>query len=155
MPLFLVLVFIGTFLSILNSSMVNVALPTLMNEFGIDIQSSTWLYSGYMLPYAIAMSIFGSLGDIYGAKKIFLVGVFILAIGSLACSMSGTFYMLLASRTIQALGAAAIMPNAMLLAISPFGIDKRGKILGWWGMVSSAGSLVGPTLGGFLTENFG
>lgn len=155
MPLFLVLVFIGTFLSILNSSMVNVALPTLMNEFSIDIQSSTWLYSSYMLPYAIAMSIFGSLGDIYGAKGTFLVGVLIFAIGSLFCSIAGSFWFLLSSRIIQALGAAAIMPNAMILAISPFEHSKRSEILGWWGMVSSAGSLVGPTLGGFLTEHFG
>ena len=100
MPLFLVLVFSGTFLSILNSSMVNVALPTLMNDFGIDIQSSTWLYSSYMLPYAIAMSIFGSLGDIYGAKRIFLLGVFIFAIGSFFCSISGSFWLLLSSRII-------------------------------------------------------
>ena len=155
MPLFLVLVFIGTFLSILNSSMVNVALPTLMNEFGIDIQRSTWLYSSYMLPYAIAMSIFGSLGDIYGAKGIFLLGVLIFALGSLSCSIAGSFWFLLSSRIIQALGAAAIMPNAMILAISPFELSKRSEILGWWGMVSSAGSLVGPTLGGFLTEHFG
>ena len=155
MPLFLVLVFIGTFFSILNSSMVNVALPTLMIEFGIDIQSSTWLYTGYMLPYAIAMSIFGSLGDIYSAKRIFLLGVFIFAIGSLSCSIAGSFWMLLASRAIQALGAAAIMTNSMVLAITPFEQNRRSAILGWWGMISSTGSLVGPTLGGFLTDHIG
>lgn len=155
MPLFLALIFTGTFLSILNSSMVNVALPTLMNDLGIDIQSSTLLYSGYMLPYAIGMSIFGSLGDIYGAKKIFLLGVLIFAIGSFSCSIAGSFWILLASRTLQAAGASAIMPNAMLLAISPFEPHKRSEILGWWGMISSAGSLIGPTLGGFLTEHFG
>lgn len=155
MPLFLLLVFIATFFSILNSSMVNVALPSLMIDFGVDIQSSTWLYISYMLPYAIAMSIFGSLGDIYGAKWIFLIGVFIFAIGSLFCSIAGSFWMLLSSRIVQALGAAAIMPNAMLLAISPFELRQRGEVLGWWGMVSSAGSLIGPTLGGFLTDHFG
>jgi len=155
MPLFLALVFIGTFFSILNSSMVNVALPTLMTEFGIDIQHSTWLYTGYMLPYAIAMSIFGSLGDIYSAKRIFLLGVFIFALGSLACSTAGNFWILLISRTIQALGAAAIMTNSMVLAITPFEQNRRSAVLGWWGMVSSTGSLVGPTLGGFLTDHIG
>jgi EmrB/QacA subfamily drug resistance transporter len=155
MPLFLALVFIGTFFSILNSSMVNVALPTLMIEFGIDIQSSTWLYTGYMLPYAIAMSIFGSLGDIYSAKRIFLLGVFIFAMGSLSCSIAGSFWILLTSRAIQALGAAAIMTNSMVLAITPFEQNRRSAVLGWWGMVSSTGSLVGPTLGGFLTDHIG
>lgn len=151
----LFLVFIGTFFSILNSSMVNVALPTIMIEFAIDIQSSTWLYTGYMLPYAIAMSIFGSLGDIYSPKRIFMLGVFIFAMGSLSCSIAGSFWMLLASRTIQALGAAAIMTNSMVLVITPFEQNKRSAILGWWGMISSAGSLVGPTLGGFLTDHIG
>jgi EmrB/QacA subfamily drug resistance transporter len=155
MPLFLALVFIGTFFSILNSSMVNVALPTLMIDFGIDIQSSTWLYTGYMLPYAIAMSIFGSLGDIYSAKRIFLLGVLIFALGSLSCSIAGSFWILLTSRAIQALGAAAIMTNSMVLAITPFEQNRRSAVLGWWGMVSSTGSLVGPTLGGFLTDSVG
>jgi EmrB/QacA subfamily drug resistance transporter len=155
MRLSLLLVFIGTFFSILNSSMVNVALPTLMSELGIDIQHSTWLYTGYMLPYAIAISIFGSLGDLYGAKKIFLFGVIIFAMGSLACSIANSFWLLLSSRMIQALGASAIMPNSMILAISPFEFYKRNEVLGWWAMVVSAGSVVGPTLGGFLTEHFG
>ncbi len=151
----LFLVFIGTFFSILNSSMVNVALPTIMIEFGIDIQNSTWLYTGYMLPYAIAMAIFGSLGDLYSPKRIFLLGVFIFAIGSLSCSIAGSFWMLLVSRTIQALGAAAIMTNSMVLAITPFEQNQRSAVLGWWGMISSAGSLIGPTLGGVLTDHIG
>ncbi|MDF2572994.1 MAG: drug resistance transporter, EmrB/QacA subfamily, partial [Sporomusa sp.] len=151
----LFLVFIGTFFSILNSSMVNVALPTIMIEFGIDIQSSTWLYTGYMLPYAIAMAIFGSLGDLYSPKRIFLLGVFIFAIGSLSCSIAGSFWMLLVSRTIQALGAAAVMTNSMILAITPFEQNQRSAVLGWWGMISSAGSLIGPTLGGVLTDHSG
>ncbi|CUH95276.1 putative membrane protein [Propionispora sp. 2/2-37] len=149
MPLFLMLVFTGTFLSILNSSMVNVALPTLMNDLSIDIQSSTLLYSGYMLPYAIGMSIFGSLGDIYGTKKIFLLGVSIFALASFSCSIAGSFWLLMVSRMLQAVGASAVMPNAMILAISPFELHKRSEILGWWGMISSAGSLIGPTLGDF------
>jgi EmrB/QacA subfamily drug resistance transporter len=155
MKLIIGIVFTASFFSILNSGMVNVALPTIMNEFGVDFQYSTWLYSGYMLPYAVSMPIFGRLGDIYGQKKIFLLGVFIFTIGSLLCSMAGGFWLLLSFRAVQALGAAAIMPNAMVLITSPFNKTMGAKILGWWGMVSSTGSLIGPTLGGVLTEHIG
>lgn len=153
MPLILPLVFTATFFSILNSSMVNVALPTIMRQFGVDLQYSVWLYTGYMLPYAVVMPISGSLGDMYGAKKVFLAGIAIFAAGSLLCSTAGGFWTLLAYRAVQALGAAAVMPNAMVLATSSFPAKRRGVILGWWGMIASAGSLVGPTLGGFLTEH--
>lgn len=149
------LVFTATAFSILNSSMVNVALPTIMNEFGVDFQYSTWLYTGYMLPYAIGMPIFGSLGDSYGSKLVFLGGIAVFSLGSLLCSTADDFWYLLAFRALQALGASAIMPNGMVLATSPFDPGRRGEILGWWGMVSSAGSLIGPTLGGVLTEHFG
>lgn len=149
------LVFTATAFSILNSSMVNVALPTIMSEFGVDFQYSTWLYTGYMLPYAIGMPIFGSLGDSYGSKLVFLVGIAFFSLGSLLCSTADSFWYLLAFRAVQALGASAIMPNGMVLATSPFDPGRRGEILGWWGMVSSAGSLIGPTLGGVLTEHFG
>lgn len=155
MPLILPLVFTATFFSILNSSMVNVALPTIMRQFGVDFQYSVWLYTGYMLPYAVAMPISGSLGDMYGAKKVFLAGIAVFAVGSLLCSTADGFWSLLAFRAVQALGAAAVMPNAMVLVTSPFPAERRGVILGWWGMIASAGSLVGPTLGGFLTEHIG
>ncbi len=154
MRLILTIVFTATFLSILNTSMVNVALPTIMNEIGVDFQKSIWLSTGYMLIYAIAMPIFGSLGDMYGTKKVFLLGIFIFSFGSFLCSMADGFWYLLLFRAIQAIGAAAVMPNGMVLAINPFALELRGEILGWWGMVSSAGSLVGPTLGGFLTEHY-
>lgn len=155
MKLIIGIVFTASFFSILNSGMVNVALPTIMNEFGVDFQYSTWLYSGYMLPYAVAMPVFGRLGDIYGQKKIFLIGVLIFSIGSLLCSLAAGFWLLLAFRAVQAIGAAAIMPNAMVLITSPFDVTMRAKVLGWWGMVSSTGSLIGPTLGGVLTEHIG
>lgn len=155
MPLVLPLVFTATFFSILNSSMVNVALPTIMRQFGVDFQYSVWLYTGYMLPYAVVMPISGSLGDMYGAKRLFLAGIAIFAGGSLLCSTADSFWALLASRAVQAIGAAAVMPNAMVLATSPFPAERRGVILGWWGMIASAGSLVGPTLGGFLTQYTG
>ncbi len=155
MKLIIGIVFTASFFSILNSGMVNVALPTIMNEFGVDFQYSTWLYSGYMLPYAVAMPVFGRLGDIYGQKRIFLIGVLIFSIGSLLCSLAAGFWLLLAFRAVQAIGAAAIMPNAMVLITSPFDVTMRAKVLGWWGMVSSTGSLIGPTLGGVLTEHVG
>lgn len=151
----LALVFGAAVMSIVNTSMVNVALPQIMAEFGVDFERSILLYSGYLLPYAVGQPIGGSLGDIFGARRVFMLGVAVFALGALLCTLADSFWLLLAARTVQAAGAAAIMPNSMVLATAPFGAGARGEIIGWWGTVSSVGSLVGPALGGFLTEHAG
>lgn len=151
----LALVFGAAVLSIVNTSMVNVALPQIMTEFGVDFERSILLYSGYLLPYAVGQPIGGSLGDIFGVRRVFMLGVAVFSLGALLCTLADNFWLLLAARTVQAVGAAAIMPNSMVLATAPFGAGARGEIIGWWGTVSSVGGLVGPALGGFLTEQAG
>jgi EmrB/QacA subfamily drug resistance transporter len=142
----------ATLFSVMNSSMVNVALPTLMRDFGIGLTSSVWLYTGYTLPYAVAMPLTGVLGERLGPKTVFLLGVGSFLAASLLCSMAWNFPSLLVFRILQALGAAAVIPNAMVLITGAFPSNQRGQALGLWSAVSGVGAGIGPALGGFLTE---
>lgn len=143
----------ATFFSVMNSSMVNVALPTLMADFHIGIATSVWLYTGYTLPYAVSMPLLGQLGEREGPKRVFLVGVVIFMLASLLCSAAWSFPTLLTFRVVQALGAAAVIPNAMVLITAAFPPEQRGRTLGIWSAVSGIAVGVGPTLGGVLTQS--
>ncbi len=143
---------LATFLTVLNSSMVNIALPTLMNEFNIPIDLLTWIVTGYMLPYAVLMPLFGQLGDIFGRRRIFIIGLSIFISGSVVASFANGFPVLLLARVIQAIGASSILPNGMALVTNVFPAKQRGKVLGIWGAVAAFGAVIGPTVGGYLVQ---
>ena len=143
---------LATFLTVLNSSMVNIALPTLMVEFGIPIDQLTWVVTGYMLPYSILMPMFGQLGDLYGRRKVFISGIVIFLAGSILASVSASFPVLLIARVVQATGASAVLPNGMALVTAVFPANQRGQVLGIWGAVAALGAVAGPTVGGYLVQ---
>src|SRR5579875_3243732 len=122
----LVILLTATLFSVMNSTMVNVALPGFMREFGIDLSVSIWLYTGYVLPYAVAQPLMGVLGEHVGAKTVFLGGVAVFLATSLLCSTAWDFPSLLVFRALQALGAAAVMPNALVLVTAAFPGRRRG-----------------------------
>lgn len=142
----------ATFLTVLNSNMVRVAVPQMHETFGISYSWLTWVQNGYSLVYAILMPVTGKLGDMYGRRRLFLFGVAAFVAGSVLCTLTWSFLSLIAFRTIQAIGSAAIFPNALIMACSLYGPEERGKILGLWGSVGSVGAVIGPSLGGFLIE---
>ncbi|MBV9280590.1 MAG: MFS transporter [Chloroflexi bacterium] len=148
----LAIILSATFFSVMNSNMVNTALPTLMADFHIGITTSIWLYTGYTLPYAVSMPLLGQLGERVGAKRVFLVGVVAFLASSLLCSAAWSFPSLLGFRVLQALGAAAVIPNAMVLITAAFPPNQRGRALGLWSATSGIAVGVGPTLGGVLTQ---
>jgi MFS family permease len=143
---------LATFLTVLNSSMVNIALPTLMVEFAIPIDQLTWVVTGYMLPYSIFMPMFGQLGDLYGRRKTFIAGIVIFLSGSVLASTAVSFPVLLLARVIQATGASAVLPNGMALVTAVFPPAQRGRVLGIWGAVAALGAVAGPTVGGYLVQ---
>ncbi|GAC1327308.1 MAG: MFS transporter [Chloroflexota bacterium] len=142
----------ATLFSVMNSSMVNVAIPSFMRDFNIDLSTSVWLYSGFVLPYAIAQPLMGVLGEHVGAKKVFLGGAGFFLCASLLCSLAWNFPSLLVFRALQALGSAAVMPNALVLVTAAFPARGRGLAMGIWSAVSGIGVGVGLTLAGFLVE---
>jgi len=143
---------LASFMTVLNTNMIRVAVGELLVSFEVSVSKLTWVFNGYTLIYAILMPIFGRLGDMYGRKRFFVGGLTMFIAGSALCSMSWSFNALVLFRSVQALGAAAVFPNALVMATDLFGPDKRGRVLGLWAAASSLGSMIGPTIGGFLAE---
>lgn len=142
----------ASFMTVLNTNMIRVAVGELLAAFEVSVSQLTWVFNGYTLVYAILMPISGRLGDMYGRRRLFLGGLALFLVGSALCSVAWTFSALVLFRCVQAIGAAAVFPNALVMATDLFGADQRGRVLGIWAASSSLGSMIGPTIGGFLAE---
>jgi EmrB/QacA subfamily drug resistance transporter len=132
--------------------MVNVALNSIMEDLNIDVDKITWIITIYLLTYTVIMPIYGKLGDMFGHRKVYLFGLSLFVTGSILCSVSRSFPLLLFSRFIQASGAASINPMSLAIITHVFPADRRGQAMGFWGAAIGAGSALGPSLGGFLID---
>lgn len=146
---------IGTFMATLDSSIVNVSLPTIREYFGVDLGIIQWVVTSYLLTISAILLSIGRWADIKGKTKIFSYGYLVFAFGSLLCGLSPTAYFLVFARIVQALGAAMLMANSMGIITNTFPPQERGRALGMVGTVVAAGSMTGPTLGGIITGAFG
>lgn len=143
---------VASFMTVLNTNMIRVAVGELLSSFDVSISRLTWVFTAYTLVYAVLMPIFGRIGDMRGRKKLFLAGMSLFVLGSALCSAAWSFVVLVLFRCIQALGAAMVFPNALVMATGLFGPEHRGRALGIWAASSSLGSVIGPTIGGFLAQ---
>jgi EmrB/QacA subfamily drug resistance transporter len=148
--LILSVVIIATFMSTLDSSIVNVALPTMAEQLGVTSSKIQLVSTSYLIAISGMVLIFGKLGDLYGKKRMFQIGLGIFTLGSLFCGISGSFSLLILSRIIQAIGAAGTMANNQGIITEIFPANERGKALGLNATAVALGSLVGPGLGGFI-----
>ena len=146
---------IGIFLSALDASIVNVSLFTMQEFFGVTIGLIQWVVVAYLLVMTSTMPLMGKLGDRFGKKKIFQLGMLVFVVGSLACVMSIGFEMLVIGRIIQALGAAMISANGLALVTYFTTPQNRGRAIGLNSIVLAAALATGPVLGGILTQLFG
>lgn len=142
-----------TFMEVLDGTIVNIAMPTIQHELGVDLASVQWLGSIYMIIMCAGLLVFGRLGDMIGKVRVFQIGVLGFTFGSLLCGVSGSFEMLFAARSVQALGGAASLANNMgiITEIFPTG---RGKALGLVATFTALGAMAGPTIGGVLVTAF-
>lgn len=152
--LILVITSVSTFMSTLDSSIVNIALPVMSKELNVTISSSQWVVTSYLLTISLLLLVFGKLSDLYGKKKIFSSGFMIFAIGSAFCGFSHTLTMLVISRIIQAVGASAMMSLSQGIVTGIFPSTERGRALGFVGTMVALGNLTGPSLGGILVHFF-
>lgn len=146
---------IGTFLAPLDSSIVNIALPSMAAQFGERLSAVSWVTSAYLLASASLLLTMGRLGDLWGLRRLYVFGLLVFGAGSLACAFSGSLHLLVASRVFQAVGAAMMFAAGPALIVTTFPANRRGWALGYISLAVSAGLTIGPALGGLLVGMFG
>ncbi|ALE93003.1 multidrug MFS transporter [Arthrobacter alpinus] len=146
---------LGFFMILVDSTIVSVANPKIMEGLNTDINSVIWVTSAYLLAYAVPLLVAGRLGDKYGPKNLYLIGLSVFTLASLWCGFSGDISMLIIARVVQGLGAAMMTPQTMAVITRIFAPDKRGPAMGLWGATAGVAMLVGPILGGVLVDGLG
>ena len=144
------------FMIMLQSNVINLAIPHIQKDFGADLTTVSWITNGYLLVFTVFLLTLGRLGDEIGRKKVFLSGLVVFTFGSALCAfLPGTsmgIEGLILGALVQGLGGAAMMPATMSLVASNFDAKERGMALGLWGATSGLAVAIGPTLGGYLTD---
>ncbi|MGW2780345.1 DHA2 family efflux MFS transporter permease subunit [Streptomyces populi] len=148
----LVTLSLGFFMTLLDLTIVNIAIPDMMDGLGAPLGQTLWVVSGYALTLSALIITAGRLGDLRGPRNLFAVGLAVFTLASLACGLAPTATALVAARVVQGLGAALLTPQTMTLIVAVFPAERRGTAMGVWGMVAGLATLSGPTLGGFLVS---
>jgi DHA2 family multidrug resistance protein len=147
-------VMLATFMAVLDATIVNVALSKLMSSFGVPVDRVEWVLTAYLLIFSVMLPSSGWLADHLGYKFIFMAGLALFTLGSFLCSLAWDFNILIAFRVVQGAGAGILMPVGMAIIMREFPPEKRGIALGFWTVAASASVSLGPTLGGYLIDNY-
>jgi len=145
---------VGTFMSALDGSVVNTVLPVVNHAFGSGVATIEWVVTIYLLVVSGMLLSFGRLGDLHGHKPVYCSGFGIFVLGSVLCGMAPTVTALIFFRALQALGAAMLFANSPAILTQNFPAEQRGRALGLQATMTYVGLTVGPSLGGWLTEQF-
>jgi EmrB/QacA subfamily drug resistance transporter len=141
---------LGFFMTLLDLTIVNIAIPNMITALGASLDEILWVVNAYVLVLAVLLITAGRLGDLRGQRTLFVAGVVVFTLASLACGLAPNPTLLIAFRAVQGIGAAMLMPQTMAIIIATFPADRRGTALGIWGAVAGLATVAGPTLGGVL-----
>src|SRR5216684_1155773 len=148
----LVAIIIGTFMVILDTTVVNVALPTLGRVFATDISLLQWVIGAYMLAQAAVIPLSGWVSDRFGAKRVYLISLVLFTLGSALCGLAQSGEMLIGTRILQGLGGGMLMPIGMAVLFRLTPPERRGAIFGLFGLPLMVAPALGPLLSGYLIE---
>jgi EmrB/QacA subfamily drug resistance transporter len=144
---------LGSLMIVLDVTIVNVALPSIREDLGFSETSLAWVVNAYLLTYGGFLLLGGRLGDLYGHRRLFLIGIALFTVASLACGLSTTQWMLISARTVQGLGGAIASAVSLSLMMTLFTEPAdRAKAMGIFGFVAAGGGSIGVLLGGVLTD---
>src|SRR5438270_11486002 len=142
----------GLFMIMLDNTVVNVALPSMARSLHVDQAGLEWVVVGYALTFATFMLTGGKLADLYGRRRLFVVGLAVFTGASLACGLAPNASFLIGARVVQGVGAAIMNPATLGIITATFPPRQRGMAIGLWAGVSGMALAIGPRLGGLLTE---
>jgi EmrB/QacA subfamily drug resistance transporter len=150
----LIVVSLGFFMTLLDLTIVNIAIPNMIERLHASLDDVLWVINAYALVLAVLLITAGRLGDLLGQRTVFFIGVAVFTAASVACGLAPTAGWLIAFRAVQGLGAAALMPQTLAILTMVFPADRRGAAFGVWGAVAGVATVAGPTLGGLLVTAF-
>jgi EmrB/QacA subfamily drug resistance transporter len=145
---------LGSSLAFMDGTVVNVTLPTIQREFNAAVSDVQWVMEAYTLVLSALLLVGGALGDHYGRRRLFIIGILLFSLSSVGCAMSTSVAQLVATRAIQGIGAAMLIPGSLALVSSAYPLDQRGAAIGTWSAFSGITTAVGPVAGGFLVEHY-
>jgi len=152
-PWVLIATILASSMAFIDGTVVNVALPALQAALHASVTDIQWVVESYALLLASLLLLGGSLGDLYGRRKIFLSGVLLFAIGSSWCGFASSIASLIVARGLQGIGAAFLVPGSLAIISASYPEDKRGRAIGTWSGFTAITAAIGPVLGGWLVEN--
>src|SRR6266446_3807274 len=144
---------LGSSMAFIDGTVVNVALPALQASFRASVVDVQWVVESYGLFLAALILVGGALGDLFGRRRIFLIGVFIFAAASAGCGLSESIHQLILARSIQGVGAALLVPGSLAIISTSFDEKSRGQAIGTWSGFTAITTAIGPVLGGWLIEH--
>src|SRR5262245_26434590 len=147
-------VMLATFMEVLDTSVANVALPHIAGNLAATVDESTWVLTSYLISNAIVLPLSGFFSTLFGRKRFYMACVVIFTVSSMLCGMAPTLGLLIVFRIMQGIGGGALQPVAQAILVESFPLKKRGMAMAVYGMGVVAAPIIGPTLGGWITDNY-
>ena len=151
-PWVLAATILGSSMAFVDSTVVNVAVPALQTAFNANVFEVQWVVESYGILLAALILAGGALGDLFGRRRMFLIGVGIFAVASIACGLASSIHHLIIARCVQGIGAALLVPGSLAIISASFDEDSRGRAIGTWSGFTAITSACGPVLGGWLIQ---
>ncbi|HEX7136184.1 MAG TPA: MFS transporter [Iamia sp.] len=145
----------ATFIGTVNNSLANVAVPSMAEDLGVGLSTAVWIVSAFALALGVMMPLAGRLGDLHGARRVFLIGVVLFAASSVLVATGGHVAVVVLGRVGQGIAGSPVLPCIMYTATRLYPPDRRGRVLGLWAAVNASALAAGPALGGLAVDHLG